>query len=98
MPGFVGSLCRSHNFTHHISGRDWDCVILSLVRSNDANLVSDLLLDWRRLNVALTRAKQKLVIVADCSTLNAVPALAELFVVCLKNNWVVSLPKDCLSQ
>ncbi len=74
------------------AGRDWECVILSLVRSNDANLVGEILLDWRRLNVALTRAKHKLIIVADPLTLNAVPPLAALFAMCKTNGWIVPLP------
>ena len=44
-----------------IQGRDMDAVLLSLVRSNDQAQSGALLNEWRRVNVALTRATQKLV-------------------------------------
>ncbi|KAG0333074.1 Tripartite DNA replication factor [Podila horticola] len=43
-------------------GKDKDCVIVSLVRSNNDQEVGELLKDWRRINVAFTRAKKKLVV------------------------------------
>ncbi len=42
-------------------GRDKHVIILSLVRSNAASDVGELLKDWRRLNVAISRARCKLV-------------------------------------
>lgn len=50
-------------------GRDKEVVILSLVRSNDACNIGDLLKDWRRINVAFTRAKTKLLVVGSRQTL-----------------------------
>jgi DNA replication ATP-dependent helicase Dna2 len=50
-------------------GRDKPVIILSFVRSNPAGKAGRLLQDMRRLNVALTRAKCKLVIVGSFSTL-----------------------------
>lgn len=50
-------------------GRDKEVVILSLVRSNDACSIGDLLKDWRRINVAFTRAKTKLLVVGSRQTL-----------------------------
>lgn len=50
-------------------GRDKEVVILSLVRSNEACHIGDLLKDWRRINVAFTRAKTKLLVVGSKSTL-----------------------------
>ncbi|CAK7225670.1 DNA replication endonuclease-helicase Dna2 [Sporothrix bragantina] len=50
-------------------GRDKEVVVLSLVRNNEACLIGDLLKDWRRINVAFTRAKTKLLVVGSRSTL-----------------------------
>ncbi len=49
-------------------GRDCDIVLYSTVRSNK-ELRLGFLKDWRRLNVALSRAKQLLIIVGDIVTL-----------------------------
>ncbi|CAG8972787.1 hypothetical protein HYALB_00007712 [Hymenoscyphus albidus] len=51
-------------------GRDKEVIILSLVRSNEAGSIGELLKDWRRVNVALTRAKTKLLVVGSRETLS----------------------------
>ena len=51
-------------------GRDKEVVVLSLVRSNDSGQIGDLLKDWRRVNVALTRARTKLVICGSWETMS----------------------------
>ncbi|KAI8572529.1 hypothetical protein RHMOL_Rhmol01G0206500 [Rhododendron molle] len=58
-------------------GRDKDCILVSFVRSNESprNCISSLLGDWHRVNVALTRAKKKLIMVGSCQTLSKVPLL-----------------------
>jgi len=48
-------------------GQEKDIIYLSLVRSNDNGKIG-FLSDQRRLNVAITRAKKKLVIIGDIST------------------------------
>ena len=50
-------------------GRDKTTIVLSLVRSNSGGHTGRLLQDKRRLNVAFTRAKAKLIIVGSYSTL-----------------------------
>ena len=50
-------------------GRDRDVIIISFVRSNDSGNVGDLLKDWRRVNVAITRAKKKLIVIGSQRTL-----------------------------
>ncbi|PKR81405.1 hypothetical protein CW751_04935 [Brumimicrobium salinarum] len=49
-------------------GQEADVVILSLVRSNTEGKIG-FLKDYRRMNVALTRAKKKLVVIGDSATL-----------------------------
>jgi hypothetical protein len=42
---------------------------MSFVRSNADCNVGDLLTDWRRINVAMTRAKHKFIMIGSSSTL-----------------------------
>ena len=56
-------------------GRDKSVVLVSFVRSNAQRNSGHLLLDWRRVNVALTRAKHKLILVGSASTLSGAPIL-----------------------
>jgi ATP-dependent RNA/DNA helicase IGHMBP2 len=49
-------------------GQESETIIISLVRSNSEAEIG-FLKDYRRMNVALTRAKEKLIIVGDSSTL-----------------------------
>lgn len=50
-------------------GRERDVIIFSAVRSNRQGKIG-FLRDWRRMNVALTRAKNALVVVGDLETLS----------------------------
>jgi superfamily I DNA and/or RNA helicase len=59
-------------------GREKEAVILSLVRSNPAGEIG-FLAEVRRLNVALTRARRKLVVIGDSATLAAHPFYERLF-------------------
>ncbi len=59
-------------------GREKEAVVLSLVRSNTENEIG-FLADVRRTNVALTRARRKLIVVGDSATLAALPFYRRLF-------------------
>ncbi len=59
-------------------GREKEAVVLSLVRSNTENEIG-FLTDMRRTNVALTRARRKLIVVGDSATLSALPFYRRLF-------------------
>jgi DNA replication ATP-dependent helicase Dna2 len=50
-------------------GRDKLVIIISFTRSNNKGRVGRLLEDFRRLNVAVTRAKCKLIMIGSCATL-----------------------------
>jgi ATP-dependent RNA/DNA helicase IGHMBP2 len=49
-------------------GQEKETIIISLVRSNGENTIG-FLKDYRRMNVAMTRAKERLIIIGDSSTL-----------------------------
>ena len=59
-------------------GREKEAVVLSLVRSNAEGEVG-FLADVRRMNVALTRARRKLLVIGDSATLSSHPFYADLF-------------------
>ncbi len=58
-------------------GQEKDIIFISLVRSNERSEIG-FLKDDRRLNVAMTRARKKLVIIGDSATLGAHPLYNEL--------------------
>ena len=70
-------------------GREKEAVILSLVRSN---LEGDLgfLKDVRRMNVAMTRAKRKLIVIGDSATLSALPFYEDFLAYAEKINGYLS--------
>ncbi len=51
-------------------GQEKEIIILSLVRSNDDNDIG-FLKDYRRMNVAITRAKEQLFVIGDSATIGA---------------------------
>lgn len=78
-------------------GRDKDVIILSFVRSNAKGKVGRLLLDFRRLNVAVSRAKCKLIMIGSYSTLyKGSDVLRPILDRVTSNNWIVKLPKDAM--
>ncbi len=53
-------------------GQEEESIILSLVRSNDTGEIG-FLKDYRRMNVAITRAKEQLFVIGDSATIGADP-------------------------
>lgn len=58
-------------------GQEKENIVLSLVRSNDEGIIG-FLKDYRRMNVALTRAKEQLFIIGDSATIGADPFFNQL--------------------
>jgi ATP-dependent RNA/DNA helicase IGHMBP2 len=65
------------NTVDGFQGQERDVVYISLTRSNSEGTIG-FLSDYRRMNVAMTRAKLKLVLVGDSATLAQTPFYAEL--------------------
>ncbi|KAJ1324900.1 DNA replication ATP-dependent helicase/nuclease Dna2 [Microdochium nivale] len=82
-------------------GRDKEVVILSLVRSNEACSIGDLLKDWRRINVAFTRAKTKLLVVGSRQTLKGSgeqEMLSRFIKLMETKDWIYDLDADALDR
>ncbi|EAX95410.1 hypothetical protein TVAG_461840 [Trichomonas vaginalis G3] len=72
-------------------GRDKECIIISTVKSNEKKSPGAHASDWQRMNVAITRAKTKLIFVGSRSTLENSPFFEHLFDLLSDNNFF-SLP------
>jgi len=88
-------------------GRDKEVVVLSLVRSSEGGRggIGELLKDWRRINVALTRAKTKLLVVGSRETLagggdaaGREEMIARFVRLVEEKGWVYDLPADALTS
>ena len=66
----------SINTIDSFQGQERDIVYISMTRSNDAGEIG-FLSDIRRMNVAMTRARKKLVIVGDSATLSSLAFYAD---------------------
>ncbi|KAF4595840.1 DNA replication factor Dna2 [Ophiocordyceps camponoti-floridani] len=84
--------------TDRFQGRDKDVMVVSLVRCNEARNIGDLLRDWRRINVAFTRARAKLLVIGSKSTLQqADNGMLGRFVALMESrDWVYDLPADAV--
>ena len=59
-------------------GQERDVILISLVRANAEGKIG-FLNDLRRMNVAMTRARMKLIILGDASTLSHHPFYRKLY-------------------
>ena len=66
------------NTVDGFQGQERDVIIISLVRANEEGNIG-FLNDLRRMNVAMTRARMKLVIMGDASTLTKHAFYRKLF-------------------
>jgi ATP-dependent RNA/DNA helicase IGHMBP2 len=60
------------NTIDSFQGQERDIIYISLVRSNEKGEIG-FLSDYRRMNVALTRARKKLIVIGDSATLGNIP-------------------------
>lgn len=89
-PAFIGV---EVNTVDKYQGRDKSVIVLSFVRSTmEEGSLGELLKDWRRLNVAITRAKHKLLMVGSASTLRRYEPLEKLLNHLQQENMMIKLP------
>jgi DNA replication ATP-dependent helicase Dna2 len=74
-------------------GRDKQCMVVSLVRANEQRDAGPLLADWRRINVAVTRARVKLILIGSAATASSSPALGSLVLLARHGDWLLELPE-----
>lgn len=72
-------------------GRDKDVIIISLVRSE---VIGDLLKEWRRVNVAMTRAKCKLIIFGSKKLLKGAEQFEGFMDMIESNGWCYNLKEE----
>ena len=66
------------NTVDGFQGQERDIIVISLVRSNDEGQIG-FLRDLRRMNVAITRARMKLIILGDATTMTRHPFYRKLY-------------------
>lgn len=79
-------------------GRDKEVVVLSLVRNNESGNVGELLKDWRRVNVALTRARTKLLVLGSKKTLEGNDLLKDFVSLMGQKGWRYDLSPGVLEE
>lgn len=89
---FFVSLAKYKNIeiltADRFQGRDKDVIIISLVRSE---IIGDLLKEWRRVNVAMTRAKCKLIIFGSKKLLKGAEQFEGFIEMIESNGWCYDL-------
>ncbi|XP_062417774.1 DNA replication ATP-dependent helicase/nuclease DNA2 [Pungitius pungitius] len=97
----ISTLLQSSAFTgvevntvDRYQGRDKSLIIFSFVRStSEERNLGELLKDWRRLNVAITRAKHKLLMVGSATTLRRYAPVEKLLNHLQQENMIIQLPQ-----
>ncbi|XP_044095580.1 DNA replication ATP-dependent helicase/nuclease DNA2 isoform X4 [Neovison vison] len=82
------------NTVDKYQGRDKSIILVSFVRSNKDGPLGELLKDWRRLNVAITRAKHKLILLGCVPSLNRYPPLGKLLHHLNSEKLIMDLPSE----
>uniref|UniRef100_A0A7S2K300 DNA replication ATP-dependent helicase/nuclease n=1 Tax=Leptocylindrus danicus TaxID=163516 RepID=A0A7S2K300_9STRA len=76
-------------------GRDKHAIIISFVRSNEEGNAGRLLGDRRRINVAVSRAKRKLIMIGSAATLKqGSSVLSSMLDLLRRRGWIESLPTN----
>lgn len=70
-------------------GQEKDIIYISLVRSNQDQEIG-FLKDYRRMNVAMTRARKMLIVVGDSTTLSLDPFYSQFIEYCTQNDYYLS--------
>ncbi|MCG2827696.1 IGHMBP2 family helicase [Methanothermobacter sp. K4] len=83
------------NSVDGFQGREREVIIISMVRSNSEGNIG-FLRDLRRLNVSLTRARRKLIIIGDTSTLSSHPSYRRLIEFCRERGFLYEPSADDL--
>ena len=89
----------SVNTVDGFQGQERDIIVISLVRSNDEGQIG-FLRDLRRMNVAITRARMKLIIMGNASTMTRHPFYRKLYeyVQSLNRDGLDSMPEIAVSE
>ncbi|XP_053357959.1 DNA replication ATP-dependent helicase/nuclease DNA2 [Clarias gariepinus] len=80
------------NTVDKYQGRDKSVIIVSFVRSQTDGNLGELLKDWRRLNVAITRAKHKLLMLGSAPAMRLYAPLEKLLTHMQQENMICQLP------
>jgi hypothetical protein len=74
-------------------GRDMEMIIFSSVQGKNSE-VGNLLIDSKRINVAMTRAKTKFIIIGSVELMKKDSLLANLVDLSIEKNWIINLTSD----
>lgn len=89
-----GNIPLNMHTVDRFQGSDCECVILSISSAPRNKSSNHLLSDWRRLNVALTRAKSKFIVVGSFSLMSKTPCLDSLLGHVLRMGWFINIGLD----